>query len=240
MKTLTLFVAYHKNEFNDLDFVKELENISDKLVILSNKNISNLKNVEVYDNEGYDFGFWYKYIRKENLSNYDRLILVNNSNRLIRGASLSFIKDYNNTLKYDAWGLTDSFEAPPGINPDNSYHIQSHFIVFEKSSINLIMDFYNSINFEKYLKIKENLRQKIINDCEIGISQFLISKGKNIGSVYSAKEFCKKYSRDYKKTNTHVWLWEELINHKYPLIKKKLINGSWKFVNNYKNYTKYV
>lgn len=236
--TLILFVAYHDKHFVDSNYVQKLSKINSDFKILSNQKIKGYENVLIYDNEGYDFGFWYKYLITHDVSEYERIILVNNSNVVINGASFDFI----NTFKsgYDFWGLTDSYENPPGVSPDKSYHIQSHFLVFEKPAIPLLLEFFKFINFENYLSIKDNLRQKIINDCEIGLSQYMLNKGLNIGSVFSVVDLCRKHKLEYRKMNLHVWLWEELVLNKYPLIKKKIIKGEWKFIKNYKNYEKYI
>lgn len=243
MKTLILFVAYHENEFIDYNYIQELKLISNNIKILSNKHISNLDtdSIIIYNNEGYDFGFWYKALNEYDINLYDRIILVNNSNLLIKGGKLkTLINNYNKNLKYDYWGLTDSYEAPEGINSLHAYHIQSHFLVLEKSVIPYILEFFKDINFEKYFNIQTDLRQKIINNCEIGLTQYFINKGFSVGSVYSIKDLCIKYKMNYTKINPHVMLWEQLIYENYPLIKKKIVNGEWKFLKNYNNYKKYV
>jgi hypothetical protein len=241
MKTLILFVAYHKNKFLDNSYLQELYKISDDVKVLSNKPIDGINNNEIYDNEGYDFGYWYKALQKTNIHNYDRIIMVNNSNKLIKNGNLNkLVLEFNKNNEYDFWGLTDSYETPPKVDPSKSYHIQSHFLVLEKKAIKLILEFFRSINFERFFTIKNNLRQEIINNCEIGLSQYMLNKGLKLGAIYSSKEFSRKYGKDYKKTNLHVILWEELINNNYPLIKKKIVNEEWKFLKNYKNYKKYV
>jgi hypothetical protein len=245
MRSICLFVGYtgHGSLYDDLPLIRDLQKQFTKVLVLTDKpsDIPNL-DIKVFDNEGYDFGFWYKGLKTFSLDEYDRIAFVNNSNVLLSGKSLNDIFEWASTQSYDMWGVTDSYEAPKGVLPSKSYHIQSHFLVFEKKAIPYILDFYKSVKFENILNIKEvgALRQSVINKCEIGISQYMLSKKLSIGSRYKADKFVSKVStRNYKKTNMHVWLWEELIKKGYPLVKKKIIKEQWKFLPNLMNYKKY-
>jgi hypothetical protein len=237
MKSLCVFVNYKRPQESlafPINFVNELVENFDDVIVATNQatalQFANRKWTEiVYKNEGYDFGMWYKTLQNINRNEYNRIALINDSNEIIKSL------DIPTTIKYDMWGLTDSFEAPRDVNPNNSYHVQSHFMIFEKKAIPYLYSFFKDINFEQYFKIKNQnkLRQEIINNCEIGISQYMLKNGMKLGATYSAKTFIPQNSnRDFRKTNMHVWLWKELIEKGYPLIKTKILRKEWTFLKN--------
>lgn len=240
---LCLFISYNKNEndFNhDYRYINSLKKYFDKVVLVTNKKPKNYEGeCLIFKNEGYDFGFFYKAINSLNLNLYNRIAFINNSNIVVKNRNLDNIFSWKNN--FDFWGITDSIEAPNGVNPKNSYHIQSHFLVFEKNAILFLKEFFKEINFERFFNIHNTdlLRQSIINKCEIGISQFMIKKGLKIGSYFSYSTIMNKYKKP-NNTNMHVWLWEELIREGYPLIKKKIVNGEWNFLPNLKNKNNYI
>lgn len=249
MKSLCLFVSYvgNGNHKKDYPMIVDLEKIFDSVIVLTDKKMSEDLHVKftniVYKNEGYDFGFWYKALNELDLGQYSQIALINNSNALLPGKSLRPIFKWAQDKSFDYWGVTDSHEAPRGVDPNKSHHIQSHFLVFEKAAIPYIMPFFKSVNFERFFKItnQPKLRQSIINECEIGMSQYMINKGLSIGSRFTVKKFVAKVSnRNWKNTNMHVWLWEELIIKGYPLIKKKILRGEWGFLPNKNNYKSYI
>jgi len=189
-------------------------------------------------NEGYDFGFFYKVLKRVKNKNYDRIIFANDSNTLVG----KFDKIFNWSLenKMDVWGLTDSSECwltdpTPGKvlkkckeTDHNHYHLQTHFIVFEKRSIPHLYTFFDDIKFEKNflypVKPAENLRRKVITSCEFGLAQYMQSRGLSAGARWSVKHW--KHMKG-KEINMHFSKWEELIKDGYPLMKNKIVNGEW-------------
>ena len=70
----------------------------------------------------------------------------------------------------------------------------------------------------------------VINDWEIGLSQFMITKGIQGASFIHSYDLQKKYGRKIK--NATFDLYAELITEGYPLLKKKVIikETNWKRV----------
>jgi len=243
---LCLFISYNKNQENffkyDIPYLNCIRKYFDKVILVTNEKPKNYADeCLIFENEGYDFGFFYKAINKIDISNYSSIAFINNSNILVKNKNLDSIFSWSNKKSLDFWGITDSIECPPGIDPKKSYHIQSHFLVFENKSIPFIKEFFKHINFESFFKISNvnKLRQSIINKCEIGITQYMISKGLNVGSYFQYNVILNKYKKSLR-SNMHVWLWEELIHDGYPLMKKKIKSGEWSFLPNHKNKNKYI
>lgn len=242
--TLCFFVSYNKdgNFQNDINYFNLLKRYFNKVVLVTNMLPKNFNDEHlIFNNEGYDFGFFYKAINSINTSEYTTIAFINNSNVLAKNRNFDKIFKWAKERQLDFWGLTDSIEAPPGIKLGSSYHIQSHFLVFEKNAIPHILKFFKEINFERFFTIKNesNLRQSIINECEIGITQYLKRNGLKIESYFKYNVLFDKYRKN-KNLNMHVWLWEELILEGYPLIKKKILNNEWRFLKNINNHKKYI
>lgn len=239
MKTLAVFI--HFDGTNNIKpyvkyYIDKLLEIFDNVLVVTNLTefnnsyFSTSMNVDImsFRNTGYDFGMFFKALNSIDLTQYERIGFFNDSNILFK--QLKDIFKLGLKLKKDFWGITDSYEGLPDMDKKYTYHIQSHFLIFEKKAIDLILPFFESINFIELLNEKtvgRELRLKIIANCEIGLSQFYLKHNLDIGSVYSSLEFIPKYSsRNYTNTNIHIWLWKELIENKYPFIKKKIvING---------------
>ena len=121
-------------------YIEELSRHFDKVKVLSNN--SKIKNedhslnskieFEYYENQGYDFGMFYRFIIKENLDNFSQIAIVNDSNILLKPLDNIFNWAKNN--KSDFWGLIDSNEKPWFSTHKDNYHIQSHYIVLNKKS----------------------------------------------------------------------------------------------------------
>jgi|19_taG_2_1085344.scaffolds.fasta_scaffold28834_2 lipopolysaccharide biosynthesis protein len=244
MKSLLIFVHYSKGAVIPPDikkYVLELAPHFSDVIISTNYKGPSFGNVKVmsFKNEGYDFGLFYRALQKVDIKEYERIAFVNDSNVLV--GSFKKVFKWGNENKCEMWGLTDSQESPPALKGKDTYHIQSHFMILEKKAITLLPIFFKNINFEKYLTASNNaLRVKIINNCEIGLSQFMLNKGVKLGSYFSVKD---KASPNFifanYRHNVHVYKWEELIKGGYPLIKRKLVEGAWAFVPNWKRCYKY-
>jgi hypothetical protein len=203
-----------------------------------------------FKNRGYDFGFFYNSLKKINLSKYDRIALINDSNVLAKNGTFKNIFEWSKKEKYDVWGLTDSIEKRPEVSKENAYHLQSHFLVFEKKAIPHLVSFFNDIEFEKNilsLRSNKDIRKKVILQCEYGISRYMLSKGLKIGAKWSVQNW--SLVRGEAK-NMHFWFWEDLIKDGYPVMKKKIYDGTWgtkkegaegwSKLPNYKNKWKYI
>ncbi|CAN5238331.1 hypothetical protein BH23BAC2_BH23BAC2_17340 [soil metagenome] len=244
MKSLCFFISYtESNHIVDLPFIKELNRHFDEVVVITNVPMDNndYKHM-VLPNMGYDFGFLYRAIEATDLSGVSVLGFINNSNILLSDRNLDGFFAWSKSNNSNFIGITDSHEAPRGIKPNKSYHIQSHFLVFKNDAINLLGDFFKEINFKKLFAIKnqKKLRKAIIKQCEIGLSQYMIKKGQGPVSWFKAEKMNSRYNRPVQ-TNMHVMLWEELIKEDYPLIKKKIVTGDWdNIIPNSSNKYKYI
>lgn len=173
-------------------------------------------------NEGYDLGMFYKAFQTIHLKEYDQIACVNDSNVLINKLEPVFNWSRNNV--FDFWGLVDSNERPWFSSHSENYHIQSHFIVFNNRAIQELPEFFKAIDFEEIYR-EENLakvRKTVINNWEIGLSQYLISKGLTYGSYVDSRVFSDEFYSGKAVNVTHK-LYAELIESGYPLIKKKII-----------------
>lgn len=244
MKSICFFISYTKDGHRqDMPMIQDLIGQFDELVIVTNEKTSIAgAEVLVMSNLGYDFGFLYRAIAQKDLSGYDTLVFINNSNVLVKGRSLSGFFEWGRLNGSNFYGITDSYEAPPGIERSKSYHIQSHLLVFKSHAIGLLKKFFSEIRFDRFFSIKDQvkLRQSIINDCEVGLTQYMMRNGERPIAMYPAKTMTGKYRRQIN-INTHVHLWEELITEGYPLMKKKIVNGEWKpLLKNINNKHKYT
>ena len=192
------------------------------------------------ENLGYDFGKYFVSLKKIRPEDYDRIALVNDSNCLVGTFEkvFSWADDNQKSEKpFDVWGLTDSVEGRPNIPHDKTYHIQSHFLVFEKNALKYLPGFFKKVGFgTKFMKESTaELRDYIIEHCEIGISQYFLELGFNLGAIWSVKNMSRKglftgvthlRTKDIA-INLHLHMWERLIKNGYPLIKNKIMKGEW-------------
>lgn len=176
------------------------------------------------ENKGYDFGFLYQAINGRDLSKYNLVAFVNNSNILLENRNLNNFFSWLELQKSKFCGITDSFENPSPKEAVNAYHLQSHFLIFREEAIDLLGKFFLAIRFERFLAIKDKeiLREAIITECEVGLSQYMIRNKITPASWFSVTEFSKKYKMPLEKINIHIMFWEKLIEEGYPLVKKKI------------------
>lgn len=221
-----LYVQYYLNElylhFDEVRLVTNRRKI-EKVPELLNKDIL----IQVVENEGYDFGMFYKAFQEIDPSQYDQIACINDSNILF-GELNTFLK-WGINQQVDFWGLVDSNEAPWFSSHKNNYHIQSHFLVFNEKAIHYLPEFFSTmdVNYIFGEKDTKKLRQFIVNKWEIGLSQFLLGKGLTSASYYNSKVLFSKY-KTRGKNATHS-LYQELIKEGYPLLKKKIVlKKSWR------------
>lgn len=221
-----IYVQYFLNElclhFDEVRMVTNRREI-EKAPELLNKDIS----IQYVENEGYDFGMFYKAFQEIDPSQYHQIACINDSNILF-GELNTFLK-WGINQQVDFWGLVDSYEAPWFSTHKNNYHIQSHFLVFNKKAINSLPAFFNALDV-KYIyaeKDTKKLRRFIVDQWEIGLSQFLLNKGLTSASYFNSLALISKYNSKGKNV-THS-LYQELIKEGYPLLKKKVaLKKSWR------------
>lgn len=142
--------ARHEISEADLFLLRQLEEFTDKIVIVSNTPIppdtlNGLSNSQLIEreNSGFDFGAWRDALRrvgKEQLLKYDEIILLNNS---CYGPlfPLSELFCEMNSADCDFWGVTAFPEATDSPRPEAKLlkdrrippHLQSYFMVFRRS-----------------------------------------------------------------------------------------------------------
>ena len=244
MKSICFFISYTETDHGqDMPMIRDLASLFTRLVVVSNRKVEEA-GIEtlVMPNLGYDFGFLYRALQAIDTSSFEELAFINNSNVLIKSRSLREFMAWGRSSGSNFFGITDSHEAPAGIDRTKSYHIQSHLLVFRGPAIKKLSQFWTEIKFERFFSIGDQakLRQAIINECEIGLTQFMIRNGERPKAKFSADVVTAKYGRP-KGINMHVHLWEELISEGYPLMKKKIVSGEWRpLLKNIENKHKYL
>ncbi len=176
-------------------------------------------------NEGYDLGMFYKVFRIIDPIQYYQIACINDSNILFN--ELLPIFTWSMKFNFDFWGLIDSHEKPWFSTHQKNYHIQSHFIVFNQKAILKLPSYFETLNIQGIFDEKDivKLRRTVINEWEIGLSQFLINEGLSFGSYIDSHDYSHRYLQG-KQTNVGHKLHAELIKSGYPLIKLKIITKS--------------
>jgi lipopolysaccharide biosynthesis protein len=159
---------------------------------------------KLVSNDGFDFGKWQKAINQIDLNAYEQLALVNDS--CILFAPLSNVLNWFNNSDFGFGGLTESMVPKK--------HLQSYFLVFNKSVFKELVNFFNSN------KATNNIHQ-VITDYEIGLSQYLLSKDFKSGSFLSNDDYIGEFSPYYQCVNSH-------IRQGSPMIKKKILFSSYR------------
>lgn len=218
-----------------LIYVNELSNYFDEVIVATNQRnftkdegvFNDNVTVKYFKNEGYDLGLFHKVFRIIQPENYHQIACVNDSNILFN--ILLPVFKWSEKSEADFWGLIDSYEKPWFSTHQDNYHIQSHFIVFKENAIMHLSSFFENLDIQNIIKEidPKKLRRMVIDQWEIGISQYLFSKGLKSDSFINSQSFLTKYRRKDKNI-THS-LYKKLINEGYPLVKKKIVlEKSWK------------
>jgi lipopolysaccharide biosynthesis protein len=232
-KKLCVFIHFSEIQFFPKYveiFVKELSLYFDELILVTNKRkIASEANVQFpnvrimyVQNEGYDLGMFHKAIQTVNLGDYSQVACINDSNILFK--SLGPVFTWGEKHELDFWGLIDSYESPLFSTHHDNYHIQSHFIIFNKKAIDLLPKFFQNLQLETLFKEKDlkKLRENVINDWEIGLTQFFKQEGLKIGSYVDCGSFSEE-NNIKKGTNLSHVQYFRLIKEGYPAIKKRVV-----------------
>lgn len=211
-------------------YLHELSRYFDQLILITNQRSiqSGLKNLPptirlmFVSNEGYDVGMFYKAVQTVDLGEYHQIACINDSNVLFN--ELKPIMNWGENQNLDFWGIIDSFQKPWFSSHVDNYHIQSHFLIFNKKAIQKLPLFFQSLSLEQFFneKNQKRLRQKVIDKWEIGLTQFFLEEGLSIGSFFESKSFSLDHHIK-KSTNLSHGHYFRLIEAGYPLIKKKII-----------------
>lgn len=212
---ICLFSSYSKDNTIDnyVKFYLEMLKVHfDEVIFITNKREMNYTelsflneinvSIKIVENEGYDFGMWYKALQEIDKDKYEQIAFVNDSCILFK--DLDSVMRFVNNTDCDFCGITDSNQI--------SYHLQSYFTVAKgKNCINAVYNYYNSNG----LMVTDEVRD-IINTYEIGMPDFLIKSGLKVGSMF-------KYTDYPKSPNICLMNAKEIIEKGCPMIKKKLI-----------------
>ncbi len=233
-----LYVQYYINElflhFDEVRMITNSRNIQTQPAVL-NQSVQ----IKFVENEGYDFGMFYKGIKDINLFEYRQIACINDSNLLLK--KLNFLFEWEKRKDVDFWGLVDSEEHPWFSSHKNNYHIQSHFIVFNTNAIALLPGFFEQIQPDSIFHEKDpkQLRRRVINDWELGVSQYLTGKNLKSATCFSSRQLIQKFQSKGKNV-THS-LYKELLAEGYPLLKKKILQGNqWNFFNKKTKFKKMI
>ena len=110
------------------------------------------------------------------------------------------------TKDYDVYSVTDNYQV--------KYHLQSYFILYNKSVFNSTV----FTDFWKNQKIYSS-KQDLIYECEISFTKKLINAGFKIGAYYS--------SRNRTFLNIMHYYWKDLLeNKRIPFIKRELLRDN--------------
>ncbi|MEO8761221.1 MAG: glycosyltransferase family 2 protein [Bacteroidia bacterium] len=198
--TIANYIQYYLKElakhFTQVVFITNEKTLSVESLSFLEKNKIELLFVE---NEGYDFGMWYKGMLKYNAENYDRVGLVNDSCILFKPLDAYF--NWLDKQELDYAGMVDSIEF--------AYHIQSFFLILNKKAIEPAFSFFKQHGLH-------NDREDVIKIYELGLCKHIQQQGLKVG-VWQITQ----------GANPSLYAAEKMIRNGYPLIKKKILFNSF-------------
>ncbi len=204
-ETLPYYVKFYLENlcphFTEIVFLNNRKELHEESkLFLQSRGISTM----MVDNEGYDFGMWYKAFKAIDTSSYNRVALVNDSCILFKSLDDDFIRI--NASSADCIGMI--------ISDRYSTHLQSFFLVYNQRVIQTIRNYF----LEKGII---NDYRTVIQTYEIGLCKFLIEKGFCLESLYNNSQ------RAFAK-NPSFALITQLIEEGMPLIKKKIVYRNYR------------
>lgn len=215
MKTIGIFCAFLPNEAIP-DYVKTyLANIrphfTDFIMVMNRASLPNWElefivslNITpcFVNNEGYDFGMYYKVLQKFDCSEYDHVGLINDSMVLFKPLDRTFSMYYRGG--YDYFGMVSS--------PEKSLHIQSYFLLMNKKAFQRVFE---------YMKIHglQETKELVVDTYEINLCTHLLENKLKLGSAYNHKIVNTNINPSIYKAN-------QLIKLGMPMVKKSLISNS--------------
>lgn len=161
-------------------------------------------------NEGYDFCSYKLGLASIELSNFDEVVLCNDS---VYGpfVELHELFDRMTELQCDFWGVSDSYEI--------AHHIQSYFMVFRRT----VIESYAYTSFWQSVQ-PLNDKAEVIRKYEVGLSQQLIAAGFTPSSLVvsskrsvvtriarSPRQFLYRYAKRWRKPELYKHLFLSLI-----------------------------
>jgi len=235
-KKICIFSHYYSGDYIPFYvqlYLNELTHYFDEILVVTNERqltnktevITGTISLLPVQNEGYDLGMFYKGFQHINPDDYEQIACLNDSNIIF--GSLKRIFEWAYDQKVDFWGLADSRRRPRYCTQAGNYHIQSHFIVFNRAAIGCLPDFFSQINFPELIKEKDirSLKKKVIDIWEIGITQFLIYQGLTCKTYFSYRIY-QQFGATRKPVNISTKLYTQTIEKGVPVIKKRIITST--------------
>jgi lipopolysaccharide biosynthesis protein len=217
MKSICLFSSYFTQPGIPYYVKVYLENIipyfSETVFITNDKELDeeshyflNLNNISLLkvENEGWDFGMWYKAIVQLDTTQYQQIALINDSCVLFK--PLDEFMNWSRADASDLQGITRSDAIAP--------HIQSYFMIIHKKAIQPTVDYFNKH------KVLPDV-SSVITTYEVGLSSYLVSMGLKIGSFIDNNHYQGEFSPYYQCIDYH-------ISRGIPVIKKKILFESYR------------
>lgn len=226
MRTACIFAHYdRKGEVEDyvLYYLRELQKLVDHLLFVTTASLSepavsvlNATGVKVLqrENVGYDFFSYKAGIETLELTEFDELVLCNDS---VYGPffELDTIFEEMRARGAGFWGLTDSY--------DYSRHLQSYFLVFGNDAL-------HSVTFEQFWSSVEALSDKveIIRRYEVGLSKAFAESGvvlealapaENVGTLHRIVNSPLYYVATFLKRFTQLDFWTDSY---------RVLSGKWR------------
>lgn len=156
------------------------------------------------DNEGFDFGLWYKAFQKYDVGTFDRIALVNDSCILFK--PLNELMAWVNINDADMQGITKSNAVVP--------HLQSYFLILNAKAIPLAKNYFNQH------KLISNIKD-VISTYEIGLSSYFLANNLKIDAFIDNNNYKGEFSPYYHCINYH-------LKKGIPTIKKKILFSSYR------------
>jgi rhamnosyltransferase len=230
MKRIVIFAHFDQGNIIDsyvIRYLMALKKITPDIIFSSDCNLADSEirkldgiciKVLAQKHGEYDFGSHKRGLENLDLSQYDELLLINDSCYLIGDLEVVFSSMEKSPA--DFWGMTQ--------NRKIKEHIQSYFMAFRKK-VFLHEEF---LKFYKNIKIQED-KKLIIANYEAGLSKLLLDLG------FKKDSFIKKiFSHDV--TCSHL-VFSELLDKKFSLIKIGLLKLNYRQIPQlcrWKNYVK--
>ena len=217
MRSICFFASYFKGNkipYYITVYLTELKKHFSEVVLLTSQNDLSIESIaflkaenirlQIEENEGFDFGLWYKAFQKNEIDTYDQIALVNDSCILFK--PLNDFMEWSRSHASDLQGITLSNAI--------ALHIQSYFLIINKRAIPFVKEY-----FEKH-KLLKNISD-VIAVYEVGLSSFLISKDLRIDAFMDNNGYNGEFSPYYYCVDYH-------ISKGIPVIKKKILFASYR------------
>ncbi|HOZ87765.1 MAG TPA: rhamnan synthesis F family protein [Bacteroidia bacterium] len=217
MKSICYFASYFTEPvlpYYVEVYLKELKKHFTEVVFLNSGNELAVEAVEFMrlhnisyqteQNEGFDFGLWYKALQRSDTPAYDQVALVNDSCVLFK--SLDEFMNWSKSDNADFQGMTFSESIAP--------HLQSYFLLINKRAMNHVFDYFTKNAVFKTIG-------EVILNYEVGLSTYLLAQGMKMAAFVDNNGYRGEFSPYYQCVEYH-------IEKGIPLIKKKILFSSYR------------